>query len=272
MNDKITSSNIETNPLKFFSGRGENYEKYRPSHPNAAIDKILTGLESNTQLVAADIGAGTGIGSRLLANRGIRVLAIEPNADMKSSATPHELVEFLTGTAEEIPLPSASVDLLTSFQAFHWFDFIKSLQEFQRILKPNGRLALIWTLWNDRDIVSKHYCRLIFEASKEYQRKAQPRIEIKTLLKNLRYQMFWRGLWLPYFKNLQLHWFDYQQELDLNGLIGLAHSQGFIPQESTQLEQLVSKLSVFHSRYCNKCDRVRLDYRTRLYLATSVES
>ncbi|MCU0533171.1 MAG: class I SAM-dependent methyltransferase [Hydrococcus sp. Prado102] len=269
--NNFTSSTIETNPLKFFSGRGENYEKYRPSHPNAAIDKILTGLESNTQLVAADIGAGTGIGSRLLADRGIRVLAIEPNADMKSSATPHELVEFLTGTAEEIPLPSASLDLVTSFQAFHWFDFINSLQEFRRILKPNGRLALIWTLWDDRDVVSKHYCRLISEASKEYQRKARSQIGLKTLLKKLRYQMFWRGLWLPYFKNLQLHWFDSQQELDLTGLIGLAQSQGFIPQESKQLEQLISKLSIFHSRFCNKCDRVRLAYRTRLYLATSIK-
>jgi ubiquinone/menaquinone biosynthesis C-methylase UbiE len=259
----------EINPLEFFSGRGEDYEKYRPSHPNAAIDKILMGLNYNTQLVAADIGAGTGIGSRLLADRGIRVLAIEPNADMKSSATPHEMVEFLSGTAEKIPLPSASVDLVTSFQAFHWFDFVKSLQEFRRILKPNGRLALIWTLWDDRDIVSKHYCRLIFEASKEYQRKAQPRIGLKTLFKTLQYQMFWRGLWLPYFKNLQLHWFDSQEELNLVGLIGLAHSQGFIPQESTHFEKLVSKLSAFHSRYCNKSDRVRLAYRTRLYLATS---
>lgn len=269
IDNNLIPSTGEINPLEFFSGRGDDYNKYRPSHPNEAIDKILTGLESNAQLVAADIGAGTGIGSRLLADRGIRVLAIEPNADMVSSATPHKLVEFLTGTAEEIPLPSTSVDLVTSFQAFHWFDFIKSLQEFRRILKPNGRLALIWTLWSDRDIVSKHYCRLIFEASKKYQHRTKPPIRAKSLLKTLKYKIFWQGLWLPYFKNLQLHWFDSQQELDLIGLIGLARSQGFTPQESPEFEQLISELTMFHSRFCNASDCVRLAYRTRLYMATS---
>jgi ubiquinone/menaquinone biosynthesis C-methylase UbiE len=136
--DFSTASDLTTDPLSYFSERGEDYEKYRPIHPTAAIDTILSGLGSPTQLVAADIGAGTGIGARLLADRGIRVMAIEPNADMRIAATPHERIEFLAGTAEQVPLETASVDLVTSFQAFHWFDFAKSLQEFRRILKPSG--------------------------------------------------------------------------------------------------------------------------------------
>ncbi len=176
-----TASDLEKNPLSFFSGRAEDYEKYRPRHPNLAIDPILIGLEPPTELVAADIGAGTGIGSRLLAERGIRVLAVEPNADMRAAATPHELVEFLVGTAEQIPLQSASVDLVTSFQAFHWFDFVGSLKEFRRILKPDGRLALIWTFWNQRNVISRHYSGLISEASKSHERRAQPRLQAKTL-------------------------------------------------------------------------------------------
>ncbi|MEL6383919.1 MAG: class I SAM-dependent methyltransferase [Cyanobacteria bacterium J06626_18] len=126
--------------MSYFSERGEDYEKYRPIHPDSAIDAILSGLDSPNQyqLVAADIGAGTGIGARVLAERGIRVLAIEPNTDMRVAATPHAGVEFLVGTAEQIPLEAASVDLVVSFQAFHWFDFSKSLHEFRRILKPNG--------------------------------------------------------------------------------------------------------------------------------------
>ena len=228
----------------------------------------MIGLEPPTELVAADIGAGTGIGSRLLAERGIRVLAVEPNADMRAAATPHELVEFLVGTAEQIPLQSASVDLVTSFQAFHWFDFVESLKEFRRILKPDGRLALIWTFWDRRDVISRHYSGLISEASKSHERRAQPRLQAKTLLKSLRYQLFWRGLWLPYFTNFQRHWFTYHQELDLIGLIGLARSQGFIPNEGVAWEKLVSELSVFHNRFRNEYGRVRLTYRTRLYLAT----
>ncbi|WP_338462640.1 class I SAM-dependent methyltransferase [Synechococcus elongatus IITB7] len=115
-----------------------------------------------SQIVAADVGAGTGIGARLFADRGIQVLAIEPNEDMRTAATSHENVEFLVGTAEQIPLDSASVDLVTSFQAFHWFDFDKSLKEFHRILKPSGYLALTWSCWDQDDLVSKEYIRLVF--------------------------------------------------------------------------------------------------------------
>ncbi len=89
------------------------------------------------------------------------------------------------------------------------------------------------------------------------------------LLKSLRYQLFWRGLWLPYFTNFQRHWFTYHQELDLIGLIGLARSQGFIPNEGVAWEKLVSELSVFHNRFRNEYGRVRLTYRTRLYLVSN---
>jgi ubiquinone/menaquinone biosynthesis C-methylase UbiE len=164
--DFFNTSNSTTNPWSYFSNIGEDYEKYRPIHPDSAINIILSGLKPPSQLVAADVGAGTGIGARLLANRGTRVVAIEPNADMRAAATQHKRVEFLAGTAERIPLVTASVDLVTSFQAFHWFDFDQSLQEFRRILKPGGRLALIWSFWEQSDVVSKHYSRLIFEASK----------------------------------------------------------------------------------------------------------
>lgn len=66
------------NPLNRFSDRAADYVKYRPSYPDAAIDKILEGLGSISQLVAADIGAGTGISSRLLAEREVKVVTTLP--------------------------------------------------------------------------------------------------------------------------------------------------------------------------------------------------
>ena len=267
--DFSTASDSATNPLSYFSDRGEDYEKYRPIHPASAINAILSGLGSPTQLVAADIGAGTGIGARLLADRGVRVVAIEPNADMRIAATPHERVEFLAGTAEQIPLETASVDVVTSFQAFHWFDFTKSLQEFRRILKPSGQLALVWSLWDQSDVASKEYSRLIFKASREQERQSQPRMTATTLFKSLRYQLFWRGLWLPCFTNFRRTDFRFHQQLDLVGLIGLARSQSFTPAGGANAEKLVSELSTFHQRFCNAQGQVQLAYCTRLYLATS---
>lgn len=267
--DFSTASDSIANPLNYFSDRAEDYEKYRPIYPPSAIDTILSGLGYSTQLIAADIGAGTGIGARLLADRGIRVMAIEPHADMRTAAPSHERVEYLTGTAEQIPLETASIDLVTSFQAFHWFDFDKSLQEFRRILKPGGRLALIWSFWDQSDAVSKQYTRLIYEASEEQEPQLLSQINPEKWLKSLRYQLFWQGLWLPDFTNFQRHEFTFNQKLDLAGSIGLARSQGFTPAGGAALDKLVSELSEFHHRVCDTQGQIQLTYCTRLYTATS---
>jgi SAM-dependent methyltransferase len=265
--DFPTASDSITDPLSYFSNRGEDYEKYRPIYPASAIDTILSGVESLAQITAVDVGAGTGIGARLLADRGVRVMAIEPNEDMRTAATPHEGVEFLAGTAEQIPLKNTSVDLVTSFQAFHWFDFDKSLQEFRRILKPGGRLALTWSFWHQDDPVSKQYTRLVFATSKDREHQSRSGMQLKTWFKRIRYQLFWQGLWLPDFTNLQRHEFLSSQNLDFSGLVGLARSQGFTPSGGEELEKLISDLAVFHQRFYNHQGSVRLIYRTCLYTA-----
>ena len=84
----------QMNPQQRFSDRAEDYAKYRPSYPSEAIDSILEGLEAPERLIAADIGAGTGISSRLFAARGVKVIAIEPNAAMREAEITHPLVEF----------------------------------------------------------------------------------------------------------------------------------------------------------------------------------
>ena len=89
-----------------------------------------------------------GISSRLLAERGASVLAIEPNQAMREAAEPHPRVEWIAGTAEWTGLDEASIDLVTAFQAFHWFDHAKALNEMVRILRPGGRAAVVY---NERD-------------------------------------------------------------------------------------------------------------------------
>jgi ubiquinone/menaquinone biosynthesis C-methylase UbiE len=135
------------------------------------------------QLIAADIGAGTGISSRLLAERGISVIAIEPNTEMRQAAKSHELVEFREGTAEVTNLPDASVDLVTCFQSFHWFNPETSLLEFHRILKPSGQLALVWNNRDKNDEFTDEYSRLIRAASNNH--PAESRMEsVKPLLES----------------------------------------------------------------------------------------
>ena len=75
----------DLSPTTRFSGRAADYVRHRPGYPAAAIAAVLRGLGDPVRLVAADVGAGTGISSRLLAERGVRVLAIEPNAEMRAA-------------------------------------------------------------------------------------------------------------------------------------------------------------------------------------------
>jgi ubiquinone/menaquinone biosynthesis C-methylase UbiE len=153
------------NPLSRFCDLASDYAKYRPSYPIiAAIDIMLEGMETQFPIVA-DVGAGTGISSRLLAERGVRVLAIEPNTDMRQAAAPHPKLEFRQGTAEATGLSDASVDLITCFQSFHWFNPEPTLLEFHRILKPSGRLGAVWNEWDENDEFTANYYDLVLTAS-----------------------------------------------------------------------------------------------------------
>src|SRR5688572_26600177 len=81
----------EMNPTGRFSDRAQAYSRHRPSYPAPAVDAMLAGLGEPARLSAADIGAGTGISSRLLAERGLTVHAVEPNQAMREAAEPHRL-------------------------------------------------------------------------------------------------------------------------------------------------------------------------------------
>ena len=242
------------NPLNRFSDRAADYVKYRPSYPDAAIDKILEGLGSISQLVAADIGAGTGISSRLLAERGIRVLAIEPNEAMRQAAQPHALVEFQAATAENTNLSNACVDLVTCFQSFHWFNPQPTLLEFHRILKPSGRLAVVW---NERDRYNEFtakYTQLVQIASENHPAE-QRRIAVEPILTT------------PLFPNVQQYRFAYKQNLDLSGLIGRTMSTSYIPREGATHEQLMADLQQLYESNCDRYGKVSLVYSTSVFLA-----
>ncbi len=242
------------NPLNRFSDHAADYAKYRPSYPDEALDIILEGLDNPSQLVAADIGAGTGISSRLLAERGVRVLAIEPNAAMREAGEPHLLVEFREGSAEATNLPDASVDLVTCFQAFHWFNPEPTLLEFHRILKPSGRLAVVWNDRDKEDELTQGYTRLVKIASNNHPAESRL-VSVDPLLES------------SLFPDVRRHTFTYRQELDLEGLIGRAMSVSYLPREGETQQQLISGLKELHNRHCNENGFVYMTYRTSVYLA-----
>ncbi len=131
-----------------FSNLTGAYVAARPSYPIEAIEAIVAGLGDPAALVVADLGAGTGISSRLIAACGPRVLAVEPNAKMRAAAEPDPRVEWIDGIAEATTLAPASVDAVVAFQAWHWVDHPAGVAEARRILRPGGCMAAVY---NERD-------------------------------------------------------------------------------------------------------------------------
>jgi SAM-dependent methyltransferase len=251
------------NPLGRFSDRATDYVKYRPSYPAAAIDMIVVGLDKAA--VVADIGVGTGISSRLLADRGLRVLAIEPNAAMRNAAAPHSLVDFRDGKAEDTQIVAASVDLVTCFQAFHWFDPEPTLREFKRILKPASatenasQLALVWNNRDRADAFTHEYSRLTMAVATtpvvhERAAWAQPLLASAD------------------FTNIREYRFVNRQALDLAELIGRVRSNSYTPQEGVALQQLMSDLAQLHDRFQDEQGLVYLCYSSSVHLAELANS
>src|SRR4051794_36145806 len=122
-----------------FSDRAADYVRYRPTYPAEAAQAILDGLGPPGRIVAADVGAGTGISARLLGERGGRVIAVEPGEGMRRAAAPHPNVAWMAGRAEATGLCSQAVDLVLCAQSFHWFRTADALPEFARVLKERRR-------------------------------------------------------------------------------------------------------------------------------------
>ncbi len=244
-------------PTTRFSNRASDYAKYRPSYPDTAIDAILAGLGAPVHIMAADIGAGTGISSRLLADRGVRVIAIEPNAAMRDAATPHPHVAWLDATAETTGLDDRFVNLVLCAQAFHWFNPPVALREFHRILRPGGRLALMWNNLDTADPCSAVYKQTFIDAGGQYigtQHDFDPRALRDSAL----------------YANVRTEEFPSEQRLDADGLIGRAMSASYAPKEGPAAQRLREDLLALHARYADPDGQVTLRYLVRVHLATAV--
>lgn len=123
------------------------YAVARPSYPQNAVD-WLVGAAAHTEV---DVGAGTGLFTRLLVDGVRTVIAVEPSARMLyelRASLPR--VRALQGAGERMPLPDASADVVIFAQAWHWVDPPAAAAEAARVLRPGGSLGLVWNLRDER--------------------------------------------------------------------------------------------------------------------------
>jgi len=152
-----------------FTGLAENYSKYRPGYSESVLDMLLAPLARPVgEIELVDVGAGTGIWTRMLAKRGCRsVIAVEPNDAMRAAGIEDGKglnIQWIKGNAEETGLEADSADMLSMASSFHWADREKALKEFARVLRPGGRFV---ALWNPRLINANPLTAEIEEKLKE---------------------------------------------------------------------------------------------------------
>ncbi len=244
----------DSDPTRRFSDRADDYAKHRPSYPAAAIDAILDRLGPGAALAAADVGAGTGISARLLADRGVRVLAVEPNAAMREAGARHRNLEWRDGTAEATGLPTAGVDLVLCAQAFHWFDPARALREFQRILRRGGRLAIMWNRRDHGDPFTAGYRQAILDIGGEApaeQFEFDPGIVTAA----------------GGFTEVRRFSTPNRQRLTRDGLLGRAMSASYVPKAGPGHRELVRRLGELHARHADAEGCATLVYATVVFLA-----
>jgi SAM-dependent methyltransferase len=132
-----------------FTGLAGNYARFRPGYAPQVATAILGCVGRDVACVdAADVGAGTGIWTRMLAARGLHsVVAVEPNDDMRGQGietSPGTNIIWRKGSAEATGLPDSSADLVSMASSLHWADFDKACDEFHRILRPGGVFVALW--------------------------------------------------------------------------------------------------------------------------------
>jgi SAM-dependent methyltransferase len=141
-------SNVNIKPGDF-TGLATDYSQYRPDYSTSVLNGMIGLLEKPLKNIDfVDVGAGTGIWTRMVHNRGVNsTIAIEPNEDMLSNgkADSKDLtINWISGTAEQTGLSDHSCDWLTMASSFHWANFDVAMKEFQRVIRPGGRLSVLW--------------------------------------------------------------------------------------------------------------------------------
>ncbi len=242
-----------------FSDRVEYYLAHRPRYPEGTVETLRREAGLGPGTVIADMGSGTGFLAQMLLRCGNKVHGVEPNREMREAGErmlgAHDDFISLNGSAEHSGLPDASVDLITAGQSFHWFDRPAARSEWSRILRPDGRVALVW---NQRAAGSSAfmaaYETLLRDFGNDYDKVGHRDIDDRKL-DDFFGPGRWRRFTLPY-----------AQEFDREGLRGRILSSSYIPlpgqPRHAEMTRALDRLFECHQEQ----GRVRFRYHTNIYI------
>lgn len=249
-------------PTQRFTSRVGDYAKYRPSYPAELFDD-LDRLVWNRTSTVADVGAGTGLFTRRVADRVALVYALEPNEAMRrqgeGDSSGHSNIVWREGTAETTGLDDGCLDVLTCAQAFHWFDRAACALEWRRVLKPSAPVVLVW---NDRDETSPfhaEYNALLNRWCPDFAATNHKTIAPADIGR----------FFAPHPVNQLTHRND--QRFDLEGWKGRLRSASYCPVEGSEgWNALVEGITTLFVRYREADGRMTFPYVTKAYVGRLV--
>lgn len=249
---------MKHNSTERFSNRVEDYVKYRPSYPQEIISFLQSNYGLTPDKLLVDIGAGTGISTELFLKAGYRVVAVEPNQEMRRKCIEllgsYEGLTVQDGKAEQMGLAEESVDGIIAGQAFHWFDREATKKEFRRILKPGSPVVLIWNERLTTSDFEKAYDELIIRHGRDY---------VKVDHRNI-HQDDIAAFFKP--NPLQLRVFANSQVFDLEGLQGRLLSSSYMPARGEEgYEAMLSDLRILFDKY-QKGETITIHYDTKVFV------
>jgi SAM-dependent methyltransferase len=242
----------EPDPRLRFSATASRYREHRPSYPPALYRWLGYTSGALPGSPAIDLACGTGISSRPLAAAGFAVIGVDPNPEMLAQATRESSGDgsgprYLRGEAEATGLPTASAELVTVAQAFHWFWGPAARAEIRRVLIPGGWCAAYWNI-RDRSPLMDDYQELL-NTLPEYTRLVQHQTVIDQIDRE------------PELCDRVALSLPNQQEHDREGFLGRVFSSSYVAHHAgdrAELERAVGAMFDRHQQH----GRVRFEYRT----------
>ncbi len=236
-------------PGRSFDQAADLYADVRPGYPAAALDWLLPASAARV----LDLGAGTGKLTRLLADRRLDVIAVEPSPQMAAALAEYvPEADLRLGPAEQIPLPDADVDVVLAGQAFHWFDAARALPEIARVLRPGGLFGIVRNDYED----SVSWVAALADVTGNPGRASSRRITVPELPE--------------LFGPAELHEVRHEQQLTPHGLRALVrtHSVYLVrtPQEQADIMAAVDGLLATDPALAGR-ELIALPYRTLCWRA-----